>query len=325
MPYKYHKTHQQHWTKENTSVRNWSDYNQSLKRRGDITIWLSDDVIHHWYEQNRLYDGTGSSPLYTDMALIVYHEIRQVFKLPLRQCEGFINSLFKLMKLSLQSPSYSVMSKRLKKLGLKRPSYRYAHWDCQSVKAIAIDSTGLKCFGEDEWHSEKHGFQTKKRWRKLHITVDQYQMIQTTTLTKSSTQDVSSVNELVKPITDKVNQFLGDGAYDSDTVYQRVSKQFPSADIVIPPQKDARYDKKNHFYRNRNVLEIQCYGRIGWQKLREYGRRNQSELAIQRYKRILGNRLHSKELKRQQQEIVIGCSILNKMMAMTLAKIRKAA
>ena len=98
-------------------------------------------------------------------------------------------------------------------------------------------------------------------------------------------------------------------------------------DIVISPQKDAKVDKRNHFYRNRNrnVLEIQCYGRIGWQKLRNYGRRNQSELAIQRYKRILGNKLHSKDLVRQQQEILIGCSVLNKMMALTLAQIRPAA
>jgi hypothetical protein len=43
-------------------------------------------------------------------------------------------------------------------------------------------------------------------------------------------------------------------------------------------------------FRNRNILEIKFYGHMEWQKRREYGKRNNSELAIQRYKRILGNK-----------------------------------
>ena len=36
--------------------------------------------------------------------------LKAVFKLPLRALEGFINSLFKLMKVPLQSPDYSCIS-----------------------------------------------------------------------------------------------------------------------------------------------------------------------------------------------------------------------
>lgn len=36
-------------------------------------------------------------------------------------------------------------------------------------------------------------------------------------------------------------------------------------------------------------------------------------LAIQRYKRILGDRLHARALSRQKNEAMIGCGILNKM------------
>lgn len=59
-----------------------------------------------------------------------------------------------------------------------------------------------------------------------------------------------------------------------------------------------------------------------WQKRREYGKRNNSELAIQRYKRILGNKLHSRDFERQKQEAIIGCSILNKMISLTLGQVR---
>jgi hypothetical protein len=92
-------------------------------------------------------------------------------------------------------------------------------------------------------------------------------------------------------------------------------------DIVIPPKKGSTYNKKSEWMRNRNIEEIQCYGGMAWQAKHRYGNRNQSECAIGRYKRILGNKLHAREFKRQQQEAIIGCSILNKMMCITLDEI----
>jgi hypothetical protein len=286
---------------------------------------LSSDAIEPWYEKERVYDGTGAPQLYTDLAVLTVHEIRQVFKLPLRQCEGFVNSLFSLMKINLRCPSYSAMSKRLKTLNLTRPFYTKAHPEAHSIKAIAIDSSGLKCYGQDEWCEENYPSKRKKDWKKLHITVDQFNIIHTSELTDRLTQDSSVVDKLIKPIHEKVKQVTGDSAYDTNPTYNKLAKQFPSADIVISPQKDARAHKENAFFRNRNILEIEFYGRMGWQKLRNYGRRNNSELAIQRYKRILGNKLHAREFERQKQETIIGCNVLNKMTCITLAEIRPAS
>lgn len=30
----------------------WSEYNKSLKNRGDITFWLSDDALGNWIEED---------------------------------------------------------------------------------------------------------------------------------------------------------------------------------------------------------------------------------------------------------------------------------
>lgn len=322
MPYKYNQNRRHHIPKSSSQNRDWAAYNKALKQRGDITVWLSVDAIEAWYETERVYDGTGAPQLYTNMAILTAHKIRQIFKLPLRQCEGFINSLFKLLKVDLNCPSFSALSKRLKKLNLTRPFYTKAHSEHNSIKAIAIDSSGLKCYGQDEWCEENYPSNLKKDWKKLHITVDQFNIIHTSELTDRLTQDNSVVNQLIKPIHEKVKQVTGDSAYDTDTTYNSLAEHFPSADIVISPQKDARVHKGNEFFRNRNILEIEFYGRMGWQKRRNYGKRNNSELAIQRYKRILGNRLHSREFERQKQETLIGCSILNKMMCINLAEIR---
>lgn len=73
------QSRQYHFKRQSTHTQNWKYYNQSLKMRGDMTIWLSHDVIENWYEKNRIYDGTGTPFLYSDMAIFTVHEIRQVF------------------------------------------------------------------------------------------------------------------------------------------------------------------------------------------------------------------------------------------------------
>ena len=324
MPFKarqfYHRPSK---TPKKQPKRDWSDYNKKMKMRGDITLWLSSDVIEQWTIADRQYDGTGTPLLFSDMAILTVHEIRQVFRLPLRQCEGFVNALFKMMDLDLRSPSFSTLSKRLKTLGLKQPAYRLAHAKGTDIKMIAIDSSGLKCYGQDEWVREKYGEISEKRnWRKLHVSVDQYNIIQTSELTIRKTHDASVIDELISPMPNKVKQVTADTAYDANHVYRLLDKQFSRVDIVIPPRNKATDEKRHHWMRNRNLREIKCYGRMKWQTDRDYGKRNQAERAIGRYKRILGNRLHSREFERQRQEAIIGCSILNKMTCTTLAEIR---
>ena len=84
-------------------------------------------------------------------------------------------------------------------------------------------------------------------------------------------------------------------------------------DVVIPPRSNAVLHKKAAAMRNRNIQEIKEYGRMAWQKIRQYGRRNLSELGVQRYQRILGYMMHARSIERQKQEAMIGCGVINKM------------
>lgn len=43
--------------------------------RGDITIWLSLDVIDQWTIADRQYEGSGAPLLFSDMAMMTVHEI----------------------------------------------------------------------------------------------------------------------------------------------------------------------------------------------------------------------------------------------------------
>ena len=325
MPNKYAEKKGWDIPKQKYKVANWRDYNQALRRRGSIEIWISNDAIENWYEQERIYDGTGAPKLFSDFAIIICHEVRQVYRLPLRQCQGFIDSLFHLKDLPLTCPDYSCLSKRLSTLGIKTPRYKKTDQADETVAAIAIDSTGLKRFGRDEWHQEKHKVSGKRSWRKLHIAVDNKHIIHGAELTDRFVSDDQVVGDLVDQVDLDVDQFTADGAYDKGPVYETLSNKFTDADIIIPPDSDAVYNKNTHAQRNRNLQEIKTFGRMNWQRVREYGRRNNSELAIQRYKKILGNKLHARELSRQKDEAMIGCGILNKMTGLGMPKSYRCA
>ena len=70
-----------------------------------------------------------------------------VYRQLLRQTEGFVRSLVKLMGVDIRVPSYSAFSRRGS--GLILPMKSRAEKD--GPIHLVIDSTGLKIFGQSEW------------------------------------------------------------------------------------------------------------------------------------------------------------------------------
>ena len=115
-----------------------------------------------------------------------------------------------------------MLSKLLKK-NLNRPFYRNTSVDLKNIKSIAIDSSGLKCFGYEEWHLEKYKIIGKKVHKKLHLVVDQNHLIQSSDLTDSHTQEQSVVNKLITPLEKNVRHVTDDGAYDNNPTYKNIT------------------------------------------------------------------------------------------------------
>lgn len=69
MPNKYAKKKGWDVPKQKYKLRNWSEINEALRRRGDITIWLSADAIAQWNEKDRVYNGIGTPRWFTDFRL----------------------------------------------------------------------------------------------------------------------------------------------------------------------------------------------------------------------------------------------------------------
>ena len=138
MPYKY--AQEKGWSipKQRYKPKSWTKYSNALKVRGRIDLWLDKEAIDNWYEEDQENTGIGSPQQYTDFSIIICHEIRQVYRLPLRQSEGFINSIFEIMGLDIKCPSYSVLSKRLQKLDIPCPCYSEKDTPDSDVAARAL-------------------------------------------------------------------------------------------------------------------------------------------------------------------------------------------
>lgn len=325
MPNKYPEKKGWHVPKQKYKGTNCSEYNAALRNRGNITVWLSEKAISQWHVKDRVYNGTGAPQLFTDFAIIICHEIRQVYRLPLRQTQGFIDSLFLLLGISLTCPDYSTLSKRLSALNISCPRYYEKDKADEEIHAIAIDSTGLKRFGRGEWHQEKYTLSNKASWRKLHIAVNQNHYLEGCELTDRFSHDDTQVEPLLNQIEGAIDHFSADGAYDESPVYKLITEHSPNAAIIIPPRVTAVLNDKAAEQRNKNIKEISEHGRMQWQKNRDYGRRNYSELAVQRYQRILGDRMHAREFSRQKNEAMIGCGVLNKMTSLGMLESYRSA
>ena len=91
-------------------IRNWREYERGLRSRGDVTIWLSEDAIAAWIPpKNGL---RGGQRRYSNLAIRTGLTLRVVFGLPLRQTEGFLDSLLSLMSRDLKAQDPTTLSRR---------------------------------------------------------------------------------------------------------------------------------------------------------------------------------------------------------------------
>ena len=106
-------------------------------------------------------DLVGRPQIYSDLAIETALTLRLLFKLPLRQTEGFLRSLFNIMKVDLAVPDHTTLSRR--NSSLKTQLKRFGKPDGRVE--LVIDSTGLVIQGEDRWIRHKHGKRKRRGWR----------------------------------------------------------------------------------------------------------------------------------------------------------------
>ncbi len=174
-------------------VRNWREYEQGLRARGDVTIWFSEKAIANWV--SRSTGRRGGQRLYSNPAIETSLTLRTVFELPLRQTDGFVGSLLGMLSLDhLPVPDHSTLSRRDRSLGVAPKATPPG-----GPIDLIVDSTGPQIPGEGPWTAAKHGTKRTRDWRRLHTGVDERGVIVAHCLTGSRADAASAVGAVAEP------------------------------------------------------------------------------------------------------------------------------
>jgi IS5 family transposase len=299
--------------KEKYKISNWSEYNKSLKKRGSLSIWLAEGIDKNW-----LYTGLqkpGGKKIYGQVAIEFCLTIRSLFRLPYRQTEGMVSSLMTLSGLSLPVPSYTQFNRRTKHISVNLK-------DSNEDIHIAVDSTGLKVYGEGEWKVRKYGWCKHRTWRKMHLAVNvDTLVIEAVSITGNNTDDASQVQPLLDEISSKVISFRGDGGYDKKKA--RIALEKLRVKQIIPPQENAVKKEESEpyaFERNAAIGRIKETSRATWKKEIGYHKRSLAEVSMYRYKTIFSGTLQSRKIEYEKKEVAFKCKLLNQMLFLGRAK-----
>jgi len=277
-----------------------------LVQRGDVTLWLSDDAMDAWRPSPS--GRPGAPKKFSDCAIETTLTLRLVFRLPLRQAEGFLRSVLSLMGIDLEAPDHTTLSRRSQSLAVafrRIPSRGPVH--------LIVDSTGLSIVGEGEWTAVKHGGRGRRGWKKLHLAVDRAGVIVAQALTEPTVDDATTGIDLIEVVDVEIARVTADAAYDTVAFYEAAGVR--GASVVVPPSKMAKVSRRRprSRARDRTIKNVKALGRRRWKKEAGYHRQARVENAFFRYKSIIGDRLRARSRAGRVAETVVACNVLNQM------------
>jgi Transposase DDE domain len=90
-------------------VTNWPDYDAALVRRGELTIWRTEEAIAAGPPAT---GERGSLPIFSAIAVEIALTLRLVFPQPLRLTEGLLRSIRALLDIDIAMPDHTTLSRR---------------------------------------------------------------------------------------------------------------------------------------------------------------------------------------------------------------------
>ena len=297
---------------------NWKSYNDALRRRGSLLIWLDKDMT--WLA-NRA--GRPGPPVFSDAAIQFCLMVKVLFGLPLRQTTGMVASILKMAGLDWPVPDFSTLSRRQKTLAVQISSRR-----APGPLNLLVDSTGIKFLGDGEWLARKHGTHRRRQYRKVHLAMDTATGdIRAVEFTSSRDGDSPVLPDLLDqiPPDEQIGTVIGDGAFDTRRCHTAILDRGGTA--VIPIRKNGRLWKEDcpaACARNDILRATRRFGRANWKQWSGYHARSRIE-ARMRCLKSFGERIASRDPDRQTAEVHIRIALMNRFNALGTAEIKRVA
>jgi hypothetical protein len=299
---------------------NWSTYNQSLVRRGEILLGF--DVIDNWdNELKEMSQGKIGEPFhYPNTFLLLLGHAKAYFHLPYRQTkEGIAQGHAKEKLPSI--PDFTTINRRIDKLNIpinnnkdKVPKDEYL--------IIAIDSTGIKVTNRGQWMQDKWNLKNKKGYLKIHIVAvnaKTKKILAMQVTADEHVHDSKALPELVNGVmkSDKkivIGKLIADGAYDGNEIFRYLGDNGILPCIKVRKNSRVRWNKGKNILRNLSVLS-QKNDLQNWKDSISYGKRWVVETVFSCLKRSFGEYVYSVKLKNMIQEMMLKASLYNKMIS----------
>ena len=168
-------------------------------------MWLAPAAIATW---EAVGGGTrGGQRQYADLAIETALTRQLIFHLPLRQTEGVLTSIFRMLGLDLSAPDHTTRSRRGQHLDLslrRAPAGAGLH--------LMVDSTGPSVVGEGEWAAATHGGRGRRGWKTRHLGVDRSGVIVARALTEASVDDATTGITLIEAVDGALGRVTADAA-----------------------------------------------------------------------------------------------------------------
>ena len=305
--------------------RNWKEYEAKAVIRGNLMLFISPEIAKSWYPDAASPRKPGGQQVYTDKCMQDLMGLKYLLGLDYRGLEGFAQGLLFLSGLShLPAPDRTTINERANSMKIKLPLIS----NPKAGYAVSLDSTGLKIHGQGEWNRKKHKQKDRANWVKMHLIIDNESMqIIAVESTADDVQDPEMFTALIDALPFTPGVVMGDSAYDNFDTYKRATDE--GFQMIVPPKNNAvvhSKSKKPHVIaRNEQVEYYQEKGIYAWANKNNYWDRNRAETTMSRYVTSFTDRLSSRIVQAQQNEIVIKCHILNILMAVNGSLLDSAA
>ncbi|MFL9989220.1 transposase [Paraburkholderia sediminicola] len=161
-----------------TGVTNAQEYNGSLTRRGQLSLYCPDGDLKALFINDTPYQKGvwGQSQTYSDAYLELLFMFYRLSGWGMRPITGHMQEFWALRGLEIAVPGFGLLSERLctLKVLVKQRCQRVA--DCLSrgeAISLIVDSSGMKFGRASEWHRQKYGRDAGQTpWRKMHLSID---------------------------------------------------------------------------------------------------------------------------------------------------------
>jgi hypothetical protein len=296
-------------------VTNARAYNQSLRKRGMISLYVPDGDLKAQFinAKVRTPGVSGREPTYTTSYIELVYTFYRLFGWGMRQITGYMEDFWATRGLDIPVPSSGQLCDRFAALEVD-VRQRCAHLARRLARGEAIsmivDSTGLSFGRASEWYEQKYGHKAARTpWRKMHLSIDAQMNVHAIRITTTEVSD-SEAMHTVLPADVPVDRVIADGAYYSIERTEALSAAGVTP-VIPPPAHAVVHGTDQTRWHDQIVGYIKDKGIYAFQKKYGYGLRSLVEAQISRIKRCVGERLLTQKIASQENEGVVIGNLIN--------------